>query len=508
MIKNTLFLSGINLSGKVLGLIKVILLASIYGASTTYDAYIIAYTLPTTLPQILTIIISTIFIPQYHKKIRDSKESWYGLNTIFTLIVALSAIGTLTLYIFAAEIIGLLTPGINAETNRIAIDLFKVMSLSTLLIGISSFFISLSNARQKFFLASLDSLIINTAIISYCFIYGSDSDISTIVQLILLGFAIHLTILLLSNNDLLTQFIRPGLYCRHEDFIEPMKKSLPIIIGYIGAISTSVIDQWFTSYEDIGSLSILSYAVMLFLLPMEVFGRAVMDTYFTRFSKVSDNKDALIKSYHEGVRLIIFILVPVSLFLLISNHELIKLIFERGAFDSSSTSITSIVLSALSLGLIFRAVTYFNYRLLHAVDKSWLAISIGLVGVCINVLFNYLLAEPFGLVGIAMATTISTLSSVILSCVLLKKFYNIKYYKYIDLNFIKILLVTVFCLLSYNYIYNHYTPEVCDNSNYCQLAYNILLLIFIPIAFFSIGVVFKIKEVILFFDYIKNKAHA
>ena len=86
MIKNTLFLSGINLSGKVLGLIKVIILASIYGASSTYDAYIIAYTLPTTLPQILTIIISTIFIPQFHKKSRDTKESWDGLNTIFIFL--------------------------------------------------------------------------------------------------------------------------------------------------------------------------------------------------------------------------------------------------------------------------------------------------------------------------------------------------------------------------------------------------------------------------------------
>jgi len=508
MIKNTLFLSGINLSGKVLGLIKVIILASIYGASTTYDAYIIAYTLPTTLPQILTIIISTIFIPQYHKKVRDTKESWNGLSTIFTMVVLISLCGTSLLYYFSGNIIHMLTPGISEETNRIAVDLFKIMSLSTLLIGISSFFISLSNARQKFFLASLDSLIINTAIISYCFIFKNESDISSIVFLILFGFFVHLIILMISNYDFLIKFIRLRLAFTHEDFISPMKKAIPIIVGYLGAISTSIVDQWFTSYEEIGSLSVLSYAVMIFLLPMEVFGKAVMETYFSRFSKVSSDTSALIKSYHEGFKLILFILIPISIFLLISNKELIKLIFERGEFGAADSELTSLVLSALSLGLILRAITYFNYRLLHAIDKSWLAISIGLIGVFINILFNYILSKHYGLVGIAISTTISTLSSVVLSCILIKKFYNIKYYRYFNLNFIKILFTATILLTAYNYAYENFVPVLFLDNDFFILAYNIGLLISIPILFFILGSVVKINEVMSFLNYLKLNKHA
>lgn len=507
MIKNTLFLSGINLSGKVLGLIKVVILASIYGASVTYDAYTIAYTLPTMLPQILTIIISTIFIPQYHKKIRDTKESWRGLNAILTLIILVSLCGTVLLYSFSGQIINALTPGISDETNKIAIELFKIMSLSTLIIGISSFFISLSNAREKFFLASLDSLIINTAIITYCFIFRDTTEMSIIVTLIVLGFAVHLMILLFSNRDIVKKFIRLNLAFGHEDFVAPVYKSVPIIVGYIGAISTSIVDQWFTSYQDIGALSILSYAVMLFLLPMEVFGKAVMETYFTRFSKVSDDMSALVKSYHEGFNLILFILFPVSCYLLMSNIELVSIIFERGEFDSSSTQLTSLVLSALSLGLFLRAITYFNYRLLHAIDKSWLAITIGLLGVIINIFFNYVLSKQFGLVGIAMATTISTLSSVVLSCLLLKRFYNIKYYKFLNLNFIKILISSILTLFIYNYIYDNYLPAIVQFNELYNTIYNISLLAIIPVFFFVFGFIIKINEVVSLYNYMKKKSH-
>lgn len=223
MIKETFLLSGINLSGKILGLIKVVVLASIYGAGSIYDGYIIAYTLPTTLPQILTIIISTIFIPQYHKRDRSNKSAWSGLNTILSLIVVISLSTTLLLFLFSEQIVGFLAPGIDMQTNEIAVNLFRMMSISTFLIGISSFFISLSYARNKFFLASLDSLIINTMIIMYIFIYGIESSITSIVVLIVLGFTINLMILMYSNRDFLIRYIRLGFDYRHDDFISPLK---------------------------------------------------------------------------------------------------------------------------------------------------------------------------------------------------------------------------------------------------------------------------------------------
>lgn len=505
MIKETFFLSGINLSGKVLGLIKVVVLASIYGAGSIYDGYIIAYTLPTTLPQILTIIISTIFIPQYHKKDRSEKSSWSGLNTILTLIVLISLSTTLLLFLFSEQIVGFLAPGISVETNVIAVDLFRMMSISTFLIGISSFFISLSYARNKFFLASLDSLIINTMIIMYILIYGVESSITSIVVLIVLGFTINLMILMYSNRDFLIRYIRLGIDYRHDDFMSPLKKSLPIIIGYVGAITTSIVDQWFASYEQVGAISVLAYASMLFLLPMEVFGKAVMDTYFTKFSQLSNERDALLKSYHEGMNIIFFILIPISLFLLLSNTELIRVIFERGEFSSDDTLLTSLVLSALSLGLVLRAVTYFNYRLLHAIDKSWIAISVGLIGVVINIIFNFILAKYYGLVGIALATTISILSSVVLSCVLLKKFYNIKYYRYLNKNLVKIILIALGSIFIYDYLVNKYS---CNATEGCFYMFHLAMLLFLPVIFIFVGYLLKVKEVSSLLEYVKHRKNA
>jgi putative peptidoglycan lipid II flippase len=314
MIKQTLFLSGINLSGKLLGLLKIIILASIYGAGSVYDAYIIAYTLPTVLPQILTTIITTIFIPQFHKKSRVSKESWEGLNVLFTFVVTLSFTLTLVLYVYAGSIVPMLAPGADSQTLEMAISLFKVMSISTFIIGISSFFIALSNATEKFYLASIDSLIINSIVITYCFIFSDESNIETITYLLIIGFCIHLFVMIYSNRVVVLSKIRFNLNYKHEDFKNPMSKSIPIVVGYVGAVSSGIVDQWFSSYEDIGSISVLSYAAMLYLLPMEVFGKAIMQTYFTKFSSLSNDKARLIKSYNEGIKLILFIIIPVSLY--------------------------------------------------------------------------------------------------------------------------------------------------------------------------------------------------
>jgi putative peptidoglycan lipid II flippase len=339
----------------------------------------------------------------------------------------------------------------------------------------------------------------------YILIYGVESSITSIVVLIVLGFTINLMILMYSNRDFLIRYIRLGIDYRHDDFMSPLKKSLPIIIGYVGAITTSIVDQWFASYEQVGAISVLAYASMLFLLPMEVFGKAVMDTYFTKFSQLSNERDALLKSYHEGMNIIFFILMPISLFLLLSNTELIRVIFERGEFTSGDTLLTSLVLSALSLGLVLRAVTYFNYRLLHAIDKSWIAISVGLIGVVINIIFNFILAKYYGLVGIALATTISILSSVILSCILLKKFYNIKYYSYLNINLAKIISIALGSIFIYDYIVNRYS---CESTESCFYMFHLAMLLFLPVIFILVGYLFKVKEVSSLLEYVKHRKNA
>lgn len=495
MIKKTLVLSGINLSGKVLGLLKVIILASLYGAGTTYDAFIIAYTLPTLLPQILTTIITTIFIPQFHKKDRASKDSWEGLNVLFTFVVILSLIASLILFIFAGNIITIITPGITDVTFYKAIVLFRIMSVTTFVIGVSSYFIALSNAKEKFYLASIDGLVINSLVILYCFIYQSESSVETISILIVSGFIIHLVILLYVNKAIIRQNIRLNFNYKHDDFKYPMSKSVPIVVGYIGALSTGMVDQWFSSYEDSGAISILSYAMMLYLLPMEVFGKAVMQTYYTRFSTLASEQDKLATSYSEGIKLILFIMVPLSLFLLFSNYNLISLIFERGNFDSDATLLTSYVLSALALGLIFRIFTYFNYRLLHSRGRSWSAISIGLVGVMINILFNFLLAPDFGLIGIASATTISLLLSALISYLLIRKDIKVRLLSYLDINTLKITAVSLFTIGIYNYISSKSINYFCIDNESCFMAVNISTLITFPVLFFLLGYIFKINEV-------------
>ena len=496
MIKKTLLLSGINLTGKVLGLLKVIILASIYGAGSVYDAFIVAYTLPTLLPQILTTIITTIFIPQFHKMDRSTKESWNGLNTLFTFVVLLSLVTTVVLYVFSYQIVTTLAPGLDQDVVIKAVSLFKIMSISTFLIGISGFFISLSHAQEKFYLASWDGLIINSVIIFYCINYPNFNDITAIAKLIVLGFLLHLILLIISNWKMVFKFIRFRLACYHEDFLQAISKSVPIIVGYIGAVITGIVDQWFSSFEGSGSISVLSYATMIYLLPMDVFGKSLMQTYFAKFSNSTSDTQALLSSYYEGFRLIIFIIVPISLFLLLSNKVLISLIFERGSFTSSNAHQTSLILSAFGFGLLFRIIAFYNYRLLHAVDKSWVAITTGLIGVVANVILNYFLSRHYGLVGIAFATTISLLFSAFISCLLIKKYYKTKYLNFINLNLVKIIFLTLSVLLLYNWTTTLVLPTLYLFSKDISNIYDYVFLTMLPIVFLIFGYLMNIREIV------------
>jgi uncharacterized membrane protein YfcA len=117
--RTTLNLVSLTLVGKVLAIGKTLFIAALFGTSSHLDAFWVAYSLPLLLPNVLSLTITTAFVPRFVASLegRTSPEVWRGANTLFTLILILIAAGGAAIFIWASPLIGLITGSICGATG-------------------------------------------------------------------------------------------------------------------------------------------------------------------------------------------------------------------------------------------------------------------------------------------------------------------------------------------------------------------------------------------------------
>jgi len=425
----TVIISIFNFFGKFLGLIRSIILAALFGIGYQYDALLIAFVLPSILPSLIKNLITTAFIPQFMKNINSVHvdiNSWNGANTLFTIAFIIAILFTIVMYSNIESVVEIIAPGVPENTKDLAIVLSKIMMLTTVVLVLIAILSSIAYCFDKFKAASLEPITINVILITILLVYRENLDMRIVAWGLFAGYIVQFIIQAINIKSEIRSFIRPRLNISHPDFVEPLKHMLPHTIGLVSAWVMGIIDKRFASYLDQGSISALSYGEIVAYLPIEVIAASIMITFYPKVSReyISNDLDALKLSYINGVRSLIMVMLPFMAIFMFYSTDIIALLFKRGEFDDSSLILTTGVLFYLSISLIPRAISYFNYRILHATKHPWLQVIVGILGVITNISLNSILIEPMGVNGIALATSLSFLQSWLLSSYILKSIFG------------------------------------------------------------------------------------
>lgn len=417
--KATIMLSGLNLGGKFLALGKALLVAGLFGTSGALDAFWVAYSLPLLLPGLLTATLTIAFVPRFVANLdgRIGAEAWRGANTLLTLVLLLALLGSVLMYIYASEIMWVIAPGLGADTHAQSVSMTRMLLPCVGLIAISSLLSAVSLARERFLLPGLESIVNNVAVVACALLFAHAIGVVALIWGVILGYAMQAALLIYGNRDLLRSSIRPAFDFAHADFRAPFAHLLPLFVGSAGSMLTGIVDQYFVSLLDKGSISALSYASMLAFLPLEVFAQAVITTYYPPLGRsfaAGDSKTAA-ATYAQGVRFLLFLTLPCAALLALLARPIVVLLFQRGHFDEHSTALTVQALGFLSLVVVARADAYFSYRVLHAAHRPWTQVTIGLLGVLTCIGLNILWTRTYGLRGIALSTLIAAIQSAVLS---------------------------------------------------------------------------------------------
>ena len=408
---------------KVLGFIRELVLASIYGASMYSDAYITAMNIPGVIFASIGATLATVLIPMYFdvEKELGKSESLKFMNNIFNIVVIMCVIiGTLGI-IFTEQIVNIFAIGFKGETYRIAVNFTRITITGIVFMGLSYIMTAYLQIKNHFAITGMVSIPRNIIIIismilsikytPYIMIWGT-----------LLGMA---TEFLFQIPFAIKNGYRYSIYINFKD--KNIRKLLwlilPVLIGVAVNQVNATVDRTLASTLAEGSVSALNYANRLNGFVTALFITSVATVIYPILSKLSmeDDKEKFTTSVIQSINSVILFVMPVSIGSIVLSRPIVKLLFERGEFDTRATSMTVIALIMYSLGMVAFGLRDILSKVFYALQDTKTPMINGATAMSMNIVLNIILVRYLKIAGLALATSISAIICIFLLFGSLKK---------------------------------------------------------------------------------------
>ncbi|MBA2671087.1 MAG: polysaccharide biosynthesis C-terminal domain-containing protein [Gemmatimonadetes bacterium] len=393
---------------KVVATGKDVAVANAFGTASVMDAFLIAFLLPSYAITVVAGAVPAAFIPVYIKV--RAREGAQAAGSLLSTVLLAGAAGLLGVTIILAglgrQVLPLLGGGFDSATLQVTTALFLLLLPGILLQGVATIAAAALNATDRYLLASTVPVVTPLAI-TVALLSDVSRGILALVVGTLIGMLIEATLLVgaLHKRDLLG---RPQVMNPHPALREVGAQYLPAVVGSAVMSGASLIDMAMAGSLTAGSVSVLSFGSKLVMGVLGIGVLALATPILPLFSRHVEAREwnALGSTIRWFVTVVVSVVVPMTLILIWFSEDLVRLLFERGAFDAGDTRIVARVQVMYLLQAPFYVLGVMGVRLLSALGRNALVMWVSVLNLVSNALGNLLLMRVMGVAGIALSTSI------------------------------------------------------------------------------------------------------
>lgn len=420
---------------KIFGLVREQIVAAAFGIGPVVDAYAYAYV----IPGFLLILLGGINGPFHSALIsalakRKQKEAAPLIETVTTLVSCILVLVTIVLVVYADKFIDLLAPGLEATIRDMAIIQLQIMAPLAIFAGLIGIGFGSLNASDIYWLPSISPLFSSLTIVIGvgALLLFLGSQVST-PEYIKLGSVILAGTTLLGGiwqwaAQQMAQ-IKSGISglklrfdWRTEGVSDVMKVMAPATLSS-GMLHINVYtDLYFASYIE-NAAAAMRYANFVVLTPLGIISNMILVPFMPVFSRLasSENWEELKQRIRQGLVLTALTMLPLTAIFMALAEPIVKIIYERGVFESSASAIVAPVLWAYGFGMFFYLGRDVLVRVFYALGDGNTPFKISIINIFLNAILDYVLVQRFATQGLVFATIGVNVVSMIAMIVILHK---------------------------------------------------------------------------------------
>ncbi|EBW2353144.1 murein biosynthesis integral membrane protein MurJ [Salmonella enterica subsp. enterica serovar Enteritidis] len=403
------------MASRAFGFVREMMMAAALGTGPVAGAFLAAFLLPNTFRRLFAEgAFNAAFVPLFAKEIeangmdgaRRFSEEVFGV--LFSVLLALTILMELAMPLIIAYGVA---PGFADEPEKfgLTVSLARIMFPYLVCMSLATMMAGMLNSLRRYFAAAIAPVFLNIILIgvmAYAWYVGaSQVEIgyllgwgvmaSGLVQLAIVWFAVR-------RVGVNIGFRRPRM--------TPNVKRLlwlaapAAITGGITQINTLIGTAIASTQEK--AVPALAQADRFYQLPLGVVGIAVAIVLLPELARAlkSGNEAEASSLQNRSVEFTLFMTLPATAALLVMSEPIVRVLYERGAFTASDTTLVASILAVFGLGLpafvLIKAFTpgYF------AREDTRTPMYFAAVSVAVNIAIALWLFPSLGAPGIAAAS--------------------------------------------------------------------------------------------------------
>ncbi len=414
-LKNIGVVSFLTVVSRVLGLVRDMRSAAVFGAEIFQDAFVTAFSLPNLFRRLLGEgALTAAFVPALQQELAArKKDGAFALlsNVASWLVVVTGGLVAVAMLVFS-------------QSRRIAAqdpDWYLVADLSLILfpylafVCVAAVLSATLNVLGRFLEPALSPIWLNLAMILSLGVATTSLATTDAQRMhwlcggVLVGGFLQMAV---PAWVLWREGWRPRFDLQRSSAVREIAGLMaPALFGVAIYQINIYVSRLIAFSLERSSATVLFFANRLMELPIGVFAVAVGTVVYPLIARHAAERNwvAMASDYRKGLRMILVITVPAGAGLVILSEPIVRLIFEHGRFTSRDTALMAPLLALFALGMPFFAVVSLTTRAFYAVKDTTTPVKSAVLSFLVNIGLTFALKDRFGAPGLVVASTVAVI---------------------------------------------------------------------------------------------------
>jgi putative peptidoglycan lipid II flippase len=427
--RSTAFFSFATAASRVAGLAREVVAAGYYGVSGPVSAFTVAFQVPNLIRALFAdAALQPAFVPVFTELLgkKAYKEAFRLASTMLLLVTMVLGAITALFVLLAPVIMPVFAPGFDQNITDLTVSLSQVLFPILILLGISGIVVGILNSYDRFGAFAIAPLFWNLTIILVLVVleprfHGQDKIYAYAIA-ILVGTLVQLLIPAWDLRHTPFHFTW-SFDWRHPGVRRVLVLMLPVTIS-LGLINFNLlINSFFGSLVSEHAPAAIDKAFRIYQLPQGIFSVAIATVLFPTLARFANagEIDNLRATMANGMRQILFVLVPAAAAILALSDPMIRLVYQRGEFNPADTAVVATALFWFAFSLPTNGIYLLQTRTFFSLQRPWQATALATIDLVVSALAALALYKPFGVGGIVAGTGIGTTVAVVAQAVILRR---------------------------------------------------------------------------------------
>jgi putative peptidoglycan lipid II flippase len=394
-------------ASRVLGWVRTVVLAAVFGGSAALDDYFQAFRIPDLVFQLVAAgALGAALIPVLSGLFAHGEEAraWRVVSTVTTLMLgAVLALAVLA-FVLAPWLVPLITVGFGPTDVARTVDLTRLMLLSPIFLAAGAIASSSLNALGRFTAAAVAPLLYNLAIIAAAIFLAPLMGVEALAVGVAVGAILNAVVQL-------PQLVRrPGFHFRlGADLRDPAAREVLLLLvprafGLGVTQVTFLVNSTLATGLGTAAVTIYNLAFTALQIPLGVLGLplgVVLLPSLSRAAAVGARAEFMALTV-RSMRLLLYLLLCVTALAMALSREATTLLYDYGNFGGQDVVRTADALFVFLVGLAGHGLIVVLVRAFYADRDTRTPVLAAVLSVGVNVIVSVLTVGPLGLAGLAL----------------------------------------------------------------------------------------------------------